>query len=173
MPSGHCRPAVIRFGQSRLFVSTMTSRARQVVLCLLTLLVAGLELQASAQPKTADDVILDSKDWSTFYRAYKRYGKESDGVVAGAFTDAASNLLAEQWALLDELQMIGNKDERFMKFVISNINEAVPANRAQKIRDHATSECADTNKALCRRIVRRIDQTGGSGKKPKGSLKGQ
>jgi hypothetical protein len=138
----------------------MVNLARRPFFSFVLLLLVLHAVPALAQPKTADDVILESKNWSELYRAYQLYGKESDGVVAGAFTDTVSSLLAERWELLDELRQLGTKDKKFMKFIMSNINQAVPSNRATKIRDKATSQCgAKENKALCRKIVRAIDQT--------------
>jgi len=111
-----------------------------------------------AQQPSPDQIIYDANTWSDLYTAYLRLGKNADGVVAGAFTDKVSSLLADRWDLVNELRMLSSKDKGFMNFVLKNINEAVPADRARKIMENSTKECfPKENKQLCQRIVQSLD----------------
>jgi len=109
------------------------------------------------QQVAPDQVVVDAKNWSDVYKAYQHLGKKADGVVAGAFTDKVSTLLAERWDLLDELRVLGAKDKRFMKFVMSNINEAVPSNVGKKIRENATNKCPEKEQ-LCKKIIQSLER---------------
>ena len=112
-----------------------------------------------AQQSSTDQIIYDANTWSDLYTAYLRLGKNADGVVAGAFTDKVSSLLADRWDLVNELQTLGSKDKRFMNFVMQNINEAIPADRAKKIMENSTKECfPKENKQLCQKIVQSLDR---------------
>ena len=112
-----------------------------------------------AQQVAPDQIVVDAKNWSDVYKAYQHFGKKADGVVAGAFTDKVSTLLAERWDLLDELRVLGAKDKRFMKFVMSNINEAVPANLGKTIRENATNQCSPKeHKQLCQKIIQSLER---------------
>ena len=91
-----------------------------------------------AQQSSSDQIIYDANTWSDLYTAYLRLGKNADGVVAGAFTGKVSSLLADRWDLVNDLRMLSSKDKRFMNFVMKNINEAVPADRARKIMENST-----------------------------------
>lgn len=112
-----------------------------------------------AQQVTPEQVVFDSRNWSDLYSAYKHFGRKADGVVAGAFTDKVSLLLADDWQRLAELRSIARKDKGFMRFVTINLNEAVPANRAAKIRENATNSCSsEQHKDICRKLVRALDR---------------
>jgi hypothetical protein len=104
-------------------------------------------------------IIYEANTWSDLYTAYLRLGKNADGVVAGAFTDKVSSLLADRWDLVNDLRMLSSKDKRFMNFVLKNINEAVPAGRAKKIMQNSTKECfPKETKQLCLKIVQSLDR---------------
>ena len=46
-----------------------------------------------------------------------------------------------------------------MIFVMKNINEAIPADRARKILENSTKECfPKENKQLCQKIVQSLDR---------------
>ena len=75
---------------------------------------------------TRDEMVLRARNWHDLYAIYKRLGRTADGVVAGAFTDKVSELLADQWSTVSDLQRIVRRDTAFRKFVLTNINEAVP-----------------------------------------------
>ena len=112
-----------------------------------------------AQQPSSDQIIYDANTWSDLYAAYLHLGKNADGVVAGAFTDKVSSLLADRWDLVNDLRMLGSKDKRFMNFVMKNINEAVPADRARKIMENSTKECfPKENKQVCQKIVQSLDR---------------
>lgn len=112
-----------------------------------------------AQQVTSEQVVFDSRNWSELYSAYRQFGRKSDGVVAGAFTDKVSFLLADDWARLSDLRSIAGKDKEFMRFVTINLNEAVPADRATRIRENATNNCtSERDKQICRRLVRALDR---------------
>jgi len=112
-----------------------------------------------AQQSSSDQIIYDANSWSDLYIAYLRLGKNADGVIAGAFTDKVSSLLADRWDLVNDLRMLSSKDKRFMNFVMKNINEAVPADRARKIMENSTKECfPKENKQLCQKIIQSLDR---------------
>jgi hypothetical protein len=101
-----------------------------------------------------------AQSWSDLHNAFSRFGKNADGVVAGAFTDRVSWLLAERWDSLNELRLLVRKDKPFERFVLLNLNEAVPADRAKKIHDNAKQECSlPENIKLCQNIIKSLEQT--------------
>jgi len=112
-----------------------------------------------AQQVAPDQVVVDARNWTDVLKAYQQFGEKADGVVAGAFTDKVSTLLAERWDLLDELRVLVAKDKRFMEFVMSNINEAVPAHLGKTIRANATNQCfPKEHKQLCQKIIQSLDR---------------
>jgi len=112
-----------------------------------------------AQQVAPEQIVLDSKNWSDLYNAYKRIGKNADGVVAGAFTDKVSQLLADDWERLSELRSITRNDRTFLRFVTLNLNEAVPSNRAIKIRENAISKCPpEQKKDICDKLLKALDR---------------
>lgn len=113
----------------------------------------------SAQEVSRDQVVLDARDWWDVYCVYQRFGRKADGVVAGAFTEKVSLLLADKWESLNELREIGSKDRQFIRFVIRHVNSAVPFDRGKKIRENAIKNCSPKeNKQLCQNIVQALDQ---------------
>lgn len=104
--------------------------------------------------KPAENIIWESRNWSELYQAYKRYGERADGVVAGAFSEQISIFLADRWQALPELRRISNKDHLFFEFVVRNLDEAVPADRANRILTHAQAACPSRDeKWICEKLI--------------------
>lgn len=126
---------------------------------LLSALVFVISASVGMTQPAPDQVVVDTNNWSDLYKAYRHLGRKADGVVAGAFTDKVSTLLAERWDLLDELSALGHRDEQFIKFVMSNINEATPAHLGSKIRHNATNLCpSKEQRALCQKIIQSLEK---------------
>ena len=80
--------------------------AAMIRLLRLVLLVFSIAagLNVSVDAVASDDlapetVVAGARTWMQLHEAYRRYGKKPDGVVAGAFTEAVSILLADHWRL--------------------------------------------------------------------------
>lgn len=108
------------------------------------LMISSLVPTAQANGITDDEMVLRAANWHDLYAIYKQLGRTVDGVVAGAFTDKVSELLAEQWSTVSELERITRRDKVFRKFVLANINEAVTADRASRIESNAATACPDS-----------------------------
>lgn len=103
---------------------------------------------------TPDEMVLRARNWHDLYTIYKRLGRTADGVVAGAFTDKVSELLAGQWPTVSDLQRIVRGDTAFRRFVLANINEAVPKDRAKRIQNNAATACPDhATQVLCDQVL--------------------
>lgn len=135
------------------------------MLAIRSFIAAGLMLVANIPTFAADDstrsredVVYSAKDWKALYQAYKALGKNADGVVAGAFVDKVSSLLDEHWHGLAELQRFARHDRRFHQFVLNQLNEAVPADTAKRIKNRADNSCPGGASQLCKEISARLAQ---------------
>jgi hypothetical protein len=130
-----------------------------IVFTAVLLIVDVHSISAVESVAQAEAVVSEAQNWSDLHKAFSRFGKNADGVVAGAFTDRISWLLAERWGSLNELRLLAGKDKRFAKFVLANLNEAVPADRARKIHENAKNECSPrANMELCQKIIKSLEQ---------------
>ena len=136
----------------------MKANLKLSIIFAVMLLMGGLQsVIADESVVQAEEVVSGAQNWSDLHKAFIRFGKNADGVVAGAFTDKVSWLLAERWGSLNELRLLAIKDKRFEKFVLQNLNEAVPADRAKKIFENAERECSlRANVDLCQKIIKSL-----------------
>jgi hypothetical protein len=136
----------------------MKANLKLSIIFAVMLLIGGLQsVIADESVVQAEEVVSGAQNWSDLHKAFIRFGKNADGVVAGAFTDKVSWLLAERWGSLNELRLLAIKDKRFEKFVLQNLNEAVPADRAKKIFENAERECSlRANVDLCQKIIKSL-----------------
>lgn len=136
----------------------MKANLKLSIILAVMLLICGLQsVIADESVAQAEEVVSGAQNWSDLHKAFIRFGKNAYGVVAGAFTDKVSWLLAERWGSLNELRLLAIKDKRFEKFVLSNLNEAVPADRAKKIFENAERECSlRANVDLCQKIIKSL-----------------
>lgn len=134
----------------------------------LVLMMLPLVPVAQANGITHDEMVLRAANWHDLYAIYKRLGRTADGVVAGAFTDKVSELLADQWSTASDLERIVRRDKAFRKFVLANINEAVTADRAKRIESNAATACPDSaTQTLCDQLLNALATA--KRQKPKGS----
>ena len=145
---------------SHYLITKMRTTSKSLIPIILATLLCFFDVHVVfAQQSSSDQIIYDANTWSDLYAAYLHLGKNADGVVAGAFTDKVSSLLADRWDLVNDLRMLGSKDKRFMNFVMKNINEAIPADRARKIMESSTKECfPKENKQLCQKIIQSLNR---------------
>ena len=87
--------------------------------------------------------------WEAYHDAFERYGPCSDGVVAGRFTEVASQLLANRWEIVNELAKVAEKDPKFLPFVLSNLGDAVPGVEWRMIKSNAKSHCPTAARSIC------------------------
>lgn len=107
---------------------------------------------------TQDEMVLRTRSWQELHAVYRRLGGTADGVVAGAFTDKVSELLADRWRTVGDLQQIVRRDAAFRRFVLANINEAVPADRAKRIESNIATGCPDrATQALCDELLNALE----------------
>lgn len=129
---------------------------RALIATVLVLIAAIPLFAADASVQSREDVVYSAKDWNELYQAYKSLRRKADGVVAGAFVDKISSLLDERWDRLAELQRIVTRDQRFHQFVINQLNEAVPADTAKRIKNSADNNCPSGASQLCKEISDRF-----------------
>jgi hypothetical protein len=128
-------------------------------------LIASLAYVAQPHPDSRQqlapfEIVSAAKDWAEFYKAYKQFGKNADGVVAETFSDKVSELLADRWDLINDLRIRGNRDKRFMNFVMYYL-QVMGATTDQDfpIRHNAINNCfPKENKQLCQNIIRSLDR---------------
>lgn len=139
-------------------LTTMKINLQLSIIFSVVLLIGDLQSVSAAESVAqAEEVVSGAQNWSDLHKAFIRFGKNADGVVAGAFTDKVSWLLAERWGSLNELRLLADKDKRFERFVLSNLNEAVPEDRAKKIFENAKRECSlRANVDLCQKIIKSL-----------------
>jgi hypothetical protein len=134
---------------------------KTLTILLVALLTCFLNAHAGSQQKVASFMVVsNAMDWSELYKAYKRFGKNADGVVAGAFSEKVSELLADRWDLINQLRILGTKDKQFLSFVMYYLGVmGVTTEQDLRIRENATNKCfPKDNKQLCQNIIRSLDQ---------------
>jgi hypothetical protein len=132
------------------------------IILLIASFVCVPQVQANSRQQPAPfEIVSAAKDWAEFYKAYRRFGKNADGVVAETFSDKVSELLADRWDLINDLRVRGNRDKRFMNFVMYYLEVlGAPKDREDRIRENATKNCfPKENQQLCRDIIRSLDRS--------------
>lgn len=120
------------------------------------LLGSTVAFAADAPIRSREGVIYSVKDWKELYHVYRSLGKKADGVVAEAFIDKISSLLDAQWDQLPQLHRLAKRDKSFLVFILRQLNEAVPADTAKRIKDHADNYCPAGVSDLCGAISKQL-----------------
>jgi hypothetical protein len=105
---------------------------------------------------SSEAVVYSAKGWRELRKVFRQFRNPVDGVVAGAFVDRISQLLDEQWTTLGELDRLTKQDRRFHDFILDNLNEAVPSDRANRIKQRADNACPAGARLLCKEISARL-----------------
>jgi hypothetical protein len=121
-----------------------------------TLILVAVAPMISASDLSREANVYAAKSWSDVRKTYRRFGGNADGVVAGAYVDKISELLDEQWSSVNDLNRLTKHDIRFQLFVLKHLNEAVSADRANRIKHNAEQMCPSEAHALCEKISSRL-----------------
>lgn len=80
------------------------------------------------------------------------------GAIGEGFSESISVLLTEQWKSIDQFVRLSKKDSAFRWFVIRHLDETVPADRLQKIKFNAESNCIKSAQNVCLEIRQVIEK---------------
>jgi hypothetical protein len=107
------------------------------------------------------DAVQNAVDWPSLYEEYKSVGSSADGVLAGAFVERISWLLANQWKMLPVLRELTDRDPSFLEFIRYYLgSEAVPFNEGRRILRLATKACPSKREIpLCRLIAKEVSSS--------------
>jgi hypothetical protein len=103
----------------------------------------------------AAKIVYTVGNWHDMYKFFNIYGECDEYTVAEGNSDRVSDLLANNWDKLSELETMIRLHPEFFPFVISHIDSLAPGNRLQTIFDNATSRCPEDSSAVCTRIAAR------------------
>jgi hypothetical protein len=92
------------------------------------------------------------KDWDSVYKAFKKYAKCDDGAIAEGFSESISQLLANQWDSLGNLERLIKSDRKFGDFVVRHVDQTISADTALKIHENIEKRCPPKSRAFCKRI---------------------
>jgi hypothetical protein len=132
--------------------------ALRLSLCVIALLLPHTVLAAEctrAQAIAAEETASTLKSWNALHSAFVSYHHCDDGAIAEGFSESVSKLLSEQWGALLQLSKLATNDRPFLKFVLSHIDETVPADRLKEIGKHAKQNCPKYERKLCESIFLR------------------
>lgn len=107
--------------------------------------------------KIAETAVTKVKTWNDLYTAWKIYKHCDDGAIAEGFCEVITILLSEEWRSLNSIIKIINLNPSFRSFIIDHINEVSTADRVEKIKKNALSNCNQKSKNFCKEIIYRID----------------
>jgi hypothetical protein len=92
---------------------------------------------------------------------FGRYGQCDDGGAAEAWSDFVATLLAEHWETLPDLHALTAAHPAFKKFVLRHLDETLNLDQAEAIGRNARDHCPANARALCDRILRRLNELPG------------
>lgn len=123
------------------------------------LVVGMMSISSIAGPvpeASREQAVYAVRNWQDLRRVYCEFHGEVDGVVAGAFVDKVSQLLDEQWQTVSLLNQMIKANKQFNEFILANLNDAVPADRAVRIKKHAERSCPAGASNFCREVAVRL-----------------
>lgn len=100
----------------------------------------------------AEAIAATAQSWGQLHQQFERYAHCDDGAVAEGFSESVTNLLADRWGGVQQLEAVLGSDPGFRKFVIRHIDETVPVERLKRIARNAGKQCPKNLKSLCRDI---------------------
>lgn len=92
------------------------------------------------------------KDWDSVYKAFKKFAKCDDGAIAEGFSESVSQLLANHWESLGELERLVRTDRKFGEFVVKHVDQTIDADAAAKIHENVEKRCPVKSRTFCKRI---------------------
>lgn len=104
------------------------------------------------QAKAAEANAANLVSWKDLYLNFKSYANCDDGGIAEGFSESVSIILSEHWKDLKELSRLAASDQAFRHFVISHIDQTVPAERLALIAKNASRRCPSREERLCKEI---------------------
>jgi hypothetical protein len=90
--------------------------------------------------------------WKSLHEVVSLSKGCEDVWLAEAYSERVSTLLADRWPLLDQLDKVTKSDPPFLEFVLGHLDEKVPVERWERIRDFATNRCPKRHEDLCAEI---------------------
>jgi len=99
-------------------------------------------------------------NWKSLHEVVSLSKGCEDAWLAEAYSERISTLLVDRWPLLDQLDKVTKSDPSFLPFVLGHLDEKVPADRWERIRDLATNRCPKRRVDLCAEIRNAERQAG-------------
>lgn len=102
----------------------------------------------------AERLAANLKSWPEVHGAFTRFRHCDDGAIGEGFSESVSQLLANRWETLSELQRFSKHDKAFENFVLKHIDETILDVNVRKIRNNASSGCPKDLGEFCKKVVR-------------------
>ena len=106
--------------------------------------------------QSAEDVAATANSWARLHHYFERYSHCDDGAIAEGFSESVSQLLADQWRDIRQLDELVRSQSSFREFVLRHIDESPPAERLVRIGENARARCPQDLEGLCRMIERGV-----------------
>jgi len=91
--------------------------------------------------------------WDELYLAFRKYKQCDDGAIAGAFSEAASVLLAKKWGSFPRGAQLMEQDMEFRKFVLRHLDDSTPRSEWVAIAENANRRCPTKHRDLCNEVA--------------------
>jgi hypothetical protein len=92
------------------------------------------------------------RDWSGFYKAFKRLRQCDDGAPAENFSDIAVRLLARDWKDFAGLAKLAASDRNFRHFVLKHVDATTDPGDLRAVVSNASGRCPAGAIQLCRAL---------------------
>lgn len=118
----------------------------------------GIKTCSPKEAKAAEVLSASISSWKKLRYVFHKYGHCDDGAIGEGFSESISVLMTEQWKSIDQFVRLSKKDSAFHAFVIRHLDETVPADRLQKIKFNAESNCIKSAQNVCLEIRQALDR---------------
>ncbi len=108
-------------------------------------------IQAEVQASTL-------RTWNEIHISFTRYSFCDDGAIAEGYSESISQMLANHWDQLNELDIHVKKDAKFYDFIIKHIDQTISDDVRSKILENAQKRCQPKYLFLCKKITSRANQ---------------
>jgi hypothetical protein len=99
------------------------------------------------------------RSWDELYQSIKRYGRCNDVDADEGYSESAARILVDSWTTLPQLAELMSKDRKFGRTALYLINATIGSDDLNAIKKHATEKCPSKLKALCNKLVDRVDES--------------
>lgn len=108
---------------------------------------------SSQLAKSAEADVARVSDWTSLYKAFRRYKQCDDGSIGESFSDRVTVLLSTRWDTLPGLGELIAKDRQFAAFVINHVDAtADPVNLKRIVTNAKEHGCPSLSNATCGKL---------------------